>query len=140
MRLASRVDFVVGVDTHKNAHTLGLVDRTGAELADITLSTDAFGYRKMLAWVKERTGDPERRCWAIEGTGSFGAGLTTYLLEQGEWVVEIDRPARPSCRNGAKSDLLDAYRAAREAPLQGPCRPAAPPRHPRSDPGAAHHP
>lgn len=115
MRLASRVDFVVGVDTHKNSHTLGLVDRTGAEVADITLPTDAFGYRKMLTWVKERTGDPERRCWAIEGTGSFGAGLTTYLLEQGEWVVEIDRPARPPRRNGAKSDLLDAYRAAREA-------------------------
>ena len=115
MRIASQVDFVVGVDTHKNSHTLGLVDRTGAEVADTTLATDAFGYRKMLAWVRERTGGAESRCWAIEGTGSFGAGLTTYLLEQGEWVVEIDRPARPPRRNGAKSDLLDAYRAAREA-------------------------
>ncbi len=57
--------------------------------------TDAFGYRKMLAWAKRHAGDPMRRCWAIEGTGSFGAGLTTYLLEQGEWVVEIDRPKRP---------------------------------------------
>jgi hypothetical protein len=58
---------------------------------------------------------PTRRVWAIEGTGSFGAGLTTYLLEQGEWVVEIDRPARPARRNGAKTDGLDAVRAAREA-------------------------
>jgi hypothetical protein len=40
--------------------------------------------------------------WAIEGTGSFGAGLTTLLLERGEWVVEIDRPARLVRRNGAK--------------------------------------
>ena len=115
MHLANHVDFVVGVDTHKNSHTLVLVDRTGAEVADTTLATDAFGYRKMLAWVKERTIDPGRRCWAIEGTGSYGAGLTTHLLEQGEWVVEIDRPARPARRNGAKSDILDAYRAAREA-------------------------
>jgi transposase len=37
------------------------------------------------------------------------------LLEQGEWVVEIDRPARPARRDGAESDELDAVRAAREA-------------------------
>ena len=30
-----------------------------------------------------------------------GAGLTTFLLERGEW--EIDRPARPARRNGAKT-------------------------------------
>lgn len=115
MHLADHVDFVIGVDTHKSSHTLGLVDRTGAEHGDVTLATDAFGYPKMLSWAKERTADPERRCWAIEGTGSFGAGLTTYLLEHGEWVVEVDRPKRPARRNGAKSDTLDAYRAAREA-------------------------
>lgn len=33
----------------------------------------------------------------------------------GEDVVEIDRPARPARRNGAKDDGLDARRAAREA-------------------------
>lgn len=115
MRLADQVDFVIGVDTHKNSHTLGLTDSAGAEVDDVTMPTDAFGYRRMLAWARRLTGEPERRVWAIEGTGSFGAGLCTYLLEQGEWVVEIDRPARPSRRNGAKTDTLDAYRAAREA-------------------------
>jgi transposase len=72
-----------------------------------------FGYRRLLAFARESA--PGRRVWAIEGTGSFGAGLTTYLLEQGEWVVEVDRPVRAARRNGAKSDLLDAARAAREA-------------------------
>src|SRR5690606_6478458 len=116
MRLADELDYVIGVDTHKNTHTLGLVNTTGAELDNTTNATDAFGYRRMLAWAFERTSDdPERRCWAIEGTGSYGAGLTTYLLEQGERVVEIDRPKRPARRNGAKSDTLDAYRAAGEA-------------------------
>jgi transposase len=38
-----------------------------------------------------------------------------FLLEHGEWVVEIDRPKRPAWRNGAKSDELDAIRAACEA-------------------------
>lgn len=115
MHLAEHVDFIVGVDTHKNSHTLGLTDNTGREIADTTIPTDAFGYKRMLTWARQLTADTERRCWAIEGTGSFGAGLTTYLLEQGEWVIEIDRPKRPARRNGAKSDTLDAYRAAREA-------------------------
>ncbi|MBK6441409.1 MAG: hypothetical protein IPF90_04510 [Actinomycetales bacterium] len=53
--------------------------------------------------------------WAIEGTGSYGSGLTTALLEHGQWVVEIDRPTRPARRDRAKSDDLDAVRAAREA-------------------------
>src|SRR3954451_10069841 len=99
MRLADQVDFVVGVDTHKNSHTLGLVERSGAEIDDVTMPTDAFGYRRMLTWARRLTGDAERRVWAIEGTGSFGAGLCTYLLEQGEWGVEIDPPAPPGPRN-----------------------------------------
>ncbi|HEX4217627.1 MAG TPA: IS110 family transposase [Acidimicrobiales bacterium] len=115
MHLAEHVDFVIGVDTHKQSHTLGLVTATGADVEDETFATDAFGYKKVLAWTKQRTAERQRRCWAIEGTGSFGSGLTTYLLEQGEWVIEIDRPKRPARRNGAKSDVLDAYRAAREA-------------------------
>jgi len=57
---------------------------------------------------------PVARAWAIESTGSFGAGLTAHLRKQGERVVEIDRPKRPARRNGAKSDELDALRAARE--------------------------
>src|SRR5439155_9964187 len=85
----------------------------GGVIADPTVPADAFGYKRVLAFG--RTQAPARRAWAIEGTGSFGAGLTTFLLERGEWVVEIDRPARPARRNGAKSDELDAARAAREA-------------------------
>lgn len=111
--LAGMIDAVIGVDTHRDHHTVAVVDPTGGALATIELATDAFGYRRMLAFAKEHA--PGRRVWAIEGTGSFGAGLTTYLLEHEEWVVEIDRPARPARRNGAKTDELDAVRAAREA-------------------------
>jgi transposase len=53
--------------------------------------------------------------WAVEGTGGYGAGLTRLLAARGEWVVELDRPTRPARRHGAKSDSLDAVRAAREA-------------------------
>ena len=71
------------------------------------------GCGTLLRFVAERTAD--RRCWALEGTGCNGAGLASFLADQGEWVVEVDRPKRPRGRNGAKSDPLDAIRAGREA-------------------------
>jgi transposase len=52
---------------------------------------------------------------AVEGTGSYGAGLTVFLQREGELVLEVDRPRRPARRDRAKSDELDAIRAAREA-------------------------
>jgi transposase len=111
--LAERVDHVIGVDTHRDSHSAAVCNPTGAVTAEVTLAADALGYKRLLRFAHEHA--PARRVWAIESTGSFGAGLTSFLLEQGEWVVEIDRPARPARRNGAKSDALDAARAAREA-------------------------
>src|SRR5699024_12862746 len=55
------------------------------------------------------------RVWAIEGTGGHGAGLTHLLAREDEVVFALDRPRRAMRRNGAKSDPLDAVRAAREA-------------------------
>jgi transposase len=57
---------------------------------------------------------PGRRCWALEGTGCYGAGLASFLADHGEWVTEIDWPKRTG-RTQAKSDPLDAIRAGREA-------------------------
>ncbi|MFU8832433.1 MAG: IS110 family transposase [Wenzhouxiangella sp.] len=111
--LTEQADFVIGVDTHKDTHTGSVVNLLGAELAVTTVPADPAGYRQLLEFAKSRADG--RRLWAIEGTGSYGRGLTTFLLEQDERVAEIDRPARPARRNGAKSDALDATRAAREA-------------------------
>jgi transposase len=111
--LAERVDHVIGVDTHRDSHSAAVCNPSGAVTAEVTLAADAFGYKRLLRFAREQASG--RRVWAIESTGSFGAGLASFLLEQGEWVVEIDRPARPARRNGAKSDALDAARAAREA-------------------------
>jgi len=55
---------------------------------------------------------PGRRAFAIEGTGSFGAGLTRFLSGEGERVLEVGRLRRER-RSGGKSDALDAIRAAR---------------------------
>jgi transposase len=111
--LADTVEVVIGVDTHKHTHTAAVVTAaTGAAVEDLTAGTDPDGYAALFAMAQRHSG---LRAWAIEGTGGYGAGLARYLAEHGEAVIELDRPNRPGRRNGAKSDPLDAVRAAREA-------------------------
>jgi transposase len=58
---------------------------------------------------------PGRRAWAIEGTGSYGAGLNRYLHARGESVLEVSRIPRSERRLRGKDDALDAARTARAA-------------------------
>jgi hypothetical protein len=60
--------------------------------------------------------------FAVEGTGSFGAGLTRFLVGQEERVLEVGRLRRE--RQSGKSDALDAIRAAHS--VLGQTRPARP--------------
>lgn len=111
--LAELVDVVIGVDTHKHTHTAAVVTAsTGAVVADLTVATDAGGYAELVPLADRHSG---LRAWSVDGTGGYGAGLTRFLAERGELVIELDRHNRPARRNGAKSDPLDAVRAGREA-------------------------
>lgn len=111
--LAELVELVIGVDTHADTHTAALVAvDTRALLATVTVPADADGYGRLLELAESHGG---LRAWAIEGAGGYGAGLTRHLAEHQELVVELDRPVRPSRRAGAKSDVIDAERAARDA-------------------------
>lgn len=111
--LADVVDVVIGVDTHVHTHSAAAIDaRTGAVLGEVTVPATAAGYAQLVDFADDHT---TLRAWAIESTGSHGAGLTRHLGRLGEVVVELDRPKRAKRRNGAKSDPLDATRAAREA-------------------------
>jgi len=87
-----------------------VVELTRGVVESLTVSLGAKGLVRLVH--HQASG---RWVCAIKGTGSFSAGLTTFLLEQGKWAVEIDRPQRPAIRNRAKSDELDVLRAAREA-------------------------
>jgi transposase len=124
--LADLVDHVIGVDTHRDTHAAAIVAAlSGALVVDTAIAANPVGYKRRLRFARRHA--PDRRVWAIESSGSFGAGLATFLLEHGEWVVEVERPVRAARRNGAKSDELDALRAAREAltrehPAQPRCR------------------
>ena len=111
--LADSVELVIGVDTHKHTHTAAVVTTaTGAMVAQATVTATVAGYRQLLELADQHQG---QRLWAIEGTGGYGAGLTRFLHAHAERVVELDRPKRAPRRHGAKSDPLDATRAAREA-------------------------
>ncbi|MCP3975341.1 MAG: IS110 family transposase, partial [bacterium] len=104
---------VIGVDTHKHTHTAAVVQAaTGAEVENDTLPANHDGYLELVAMADRHS---PLRVWAIEGTGGYGTGLARHLIELGEVVIELDRPNRPARRQGAKSDPLDAVRAAREA-------------------------
>ena len=99
---------VIGVDTHNDTHTAAAVGATGAVLEHLTVPADPAGYRRLIGFGRRH----DATLWAIEGTGSFGAGLTTALHACCERVVEVDRPQRPARRGGVKSDDIDAVRAA----------------------------
>jgi transposase len=111
--LAELVDGVIGVDTHRDTLAAAAVTQVGGVLAQTTSSADAAGYQHLLGFARSTV--PGRRAWAVEGAGSFGAGLAVFLQQRGEQVLEVGRPKRPTSRTGAKSDALDAVRAAREA-------------------------
>ena len=111
------VDVVIGVDTHVNTHvnthSAAVLDAaTGGVLDELTVEATAEGYAELVEFANNHA---TLRAWAIEGTGGHGAGLSRHLLEGSEIVIELDRPKRAARRNGAKSDPLDAIRAAREA-------------------------
>ncbi len=111
--LAELVEVVIGVDTHRDTHTAAVVDaRTGGVLARATVTADPDGYAELDVLAEQHSG---LRAWAMEGTGGYGAGLARHLAAAEELVVELDRPKRPARRAGAKSDPIDAERAARDA-------------------------
>jgi hypothetical protein len=112
--LADEVDFVIGVDTHRDVHVYAFVAaRSGAAVGEASISADPSGYRHALGLGRKHA--PGRRVWAIEGAGAYGAGLARFLAACGERLVEVERPVRVGGGARGKSDSLDAIRAARAA-------------------------
>lgn len=104
---------IAGVDTHKDVHVLCLLDGLGRKIWSGSFGADPEGYDRLA----EAIGDPGScAVVGVEGTASYGAGLTRRLVELGYNVVEVLRPKRDKARPGeGKSDPLDAERAARKA-------------------------
>jgi hypothetical protein len=120
--LADQLDYIVGVDPHRDSHALAVVHVvSGAVVLESTVAASSDGYAQALQLVERHASG--RRAFAVEGTGSFGAGLTHFLTGRGERVCEVGRLRRER-RSGGKTDALDAVRAARSVLTQQ--RPATP--------------
>jgi transposase len=102
----------VGVDTHADIHVAVAKDSFGRRLEATSVTTTPAGYAELLGWAQHLG---QLQAWGIEGTGSFGAGLSRFLRRHGQVVVEVNRPDRAARRRRGKSDPIDAEAAARAA-------------------------
>jgi len=108
--MASRI--TIGVDTHLDVHVAAALDERGGLLDVESFDTTPAGYAELLAWARSFG---ELELAGVEGTGSYGAGLTRHLHANDIAVVEVDRPNRQRRRLRGKSDPQDAISAARAA-------------------------
>jgi transposase len=106
----SQMLVTVGVDTHADSHVAVALDQLGRLLGSRTIPTTPAGYAALLGWATT-LGTIDRV--GVEGTGSYGAGLTRWLHAHGQVVIEVDRPDRAARRRQGKADDLDAHAAAR---------------------------
>jgi transposase len=109
----TKVEVILGVDTHLDFHVAVAVDHLGRRLGQYSVPTTVKGYERLLCWAQDFG---PVRCAGVEGTSSYGAGLARHLRARGIEVLEVERPERrrrSSRRNLQKSDPSDAERAAR---------------------------
>jgi transposase len=99
-----------GVDTHRDTVHAAVCDALGRVLADAEFPASVAGYRRLLAWMRRHG---QLAAVGVEGTGSYGAGLSRFLRAADVTVLEINRPDRRARRAQGKSDPLDSIAAAR---------------------------
>ena len=119
--LADQLDYMIGVDPHRDEHAVAVVEvRSGVVVFETAVAADSGGYGDALGVAEQHA--PGRRAFAVEGSGSYGAGLTRFLADNGEQVFEVGWLRKQ--RGSGKTDALDAVRAARSVLTQD--RPATP--------------
>ncbi len=100
----------LGVDTHSEAHVGVALDHAGRRLGMLEISNDRVGYARLREWI---LGFGILVAAGIEGTGSYGAGLSRFLRAKGVCVLEVNRTSRQHRRRYGKHDAGDAEAAAR---------------------------
>jgi transposase len=99
-----------GVDTHADTHTAAALDQVGGLLGTATFPATPAGYRDLVGWL---AGFGPLGRVGVEGTGSYGAGLSRWLAAAEITVLEVNRPDRSDRRRRGKSDPIDAINPAR---------------------------
>ena len=120
--LADELDYVVGVDPHRDTHALAVVDvRSGGVVFEATVAADGEGYAQALRAGRAARSRPA--CVRGRGHRLVRRGSHSLPRGHGERVLEVGRLRRER-RSGGKTDALDAIRAARSVLAQK--RPAPP--------------
>lgn len=101
---------VGGVDSHKDTIHVAVITGIGQPVADREFSTTVAGYRRAVAWL---IAHGPVGAVGIEGTSSYGVGISAAATAAGITVVEVNRTRAAERRRQGKTDVLDAYRAAR---------------------------
>ncbi|MFI6040923.1 transposase [Nocardia sp. NPDC051321] len=105
-------EVVAGVDTRADTIHAAVITTTGREVDDREFPTTPAGYKAAVAFL---TGHGMVLLAGVEGTSSYGAGITRALTAAGIEVREVIRPDRSDRRRHGKWDPLAAYTAARIA-------------------------
>lgn len=106
---ANTTNVYAGIDTHQGTNHVGIVNEVGKKLGGKEFPTTSSGYEALLDFV---LAFGAIIAIGIEGTASYGTGITAYLRTHDILVKEVIRPNRQS-RRGKKSDPIDAYPAAK---------------------------
>jgi transposase len=117
---------LLGVDPHKDTHTVVAVDQAGRQLGQLTVAARTLGHAELLGWATRRWAAD--RLWAVEDCRHVTGRLERDLLAAGERVVRVPprlmAGARQAVRALGKSDPIDALAVARAA-LREPDLPTA---------------
>jgi transposase len=109
-RPEAKAEVTLGVDTHLDVHVAVALDHLGRRLGELSVPTTAKGYESLVRWAEDFG---TVRCAGVEGTSSYGAGITRYLRTAAIPVAEVERPKRRHLYGSGKSDSRDAESAAR---------------------------
>lgn len=103
------MEFFAGVDTHRDTHSIAIVNALGELLDAFTITADHDGYAEAIDRSFKFTG----LIWGLEGTGSYGRPFADRLVREGYMVFEvpgtITKRHRRRLRRRGKSDPQDAH-------------------------------
>lgn len=106
------LQLAVGIDTHQSTHHVAVIDAEARRVADREFPATRDGYTQIEQWL---AGHGEIAVIGIESTSSYGQGITRHLLEAGHRIVEVNQPDVAIRHDQGKTDVIDAYSAARAA-------------------------
>jgi transposase len=109
LQAEEHVEFFAGVDTHRDTHSIAIVNALGEMVDAFTISANRDGYVEAI----ERSRKFNGLIWGLEGTGSYGRSFADTLVRDGITVFEvpgtITKRHRRRLRRRGKSDPQDAH-------------------------------